>query len=103
MRTKQDSQRGKNRPAVTIIFETWSIPIIGVLMLIIGAFAGYNLRLQSNPQTNQSAVSPQLQRNPQQSLGGDQEDLMEYVLSQVRHFRGDPDAPVTMIEFGDFQ
>ena len=103
METRQNSQRVKRKPAITIVFDSWSIPIVGLLMLLIGGFVGYNLRLQSDPQTNQSSVSPQLQQNSQQRLGGNQEDLMDYVKSQARHFRGDPDAPVTMIEFGDFQ
>ncbi len=103
METRQNSQREKRKPAITIVFESWSIPIVGLLMLLIGGFAGYNLRLQSNPQIEQSNASPQLQNNSQQSLGGNKEDLMDYVISQTRHFRGDPDAPVTIIEFGDFQ
>jgi protein-disulfide isomerase len=31
------------------------------------------------------------------------EELMDYLNSQVRHVTGDPDAPVTIVEFGDFQ
>lgn len=31
------------------------------------------------------------------------QQLMEAVIAQTRHFKGDPNAPVTMIEFGDFQ
>lgn len=103
METKENPQRRKNQPALTIVFQSWSIPLVGLLMLIVGAFAGYNLRRQSDPQSEQLAASPQPQQNPQQSLGGNPEDLMNYVVSQARHFRGDPDAPVTMIEFGDFQ
>jgi hypothetical protein len=29
--------------------------------------------------------------------------LMDSVVAQTRHFEGDPNAPVTIIEFGDFQ
>jgi hypothetical protein len=31
------------------------------------------------------------------------QELMAYLLPQVRHFKGDPAAPVTIIEFSDFQ
>lgn len=30
-------------------------------------------------------------------------DVMEFLLSDARHFDGNPDAPVTMIEFSDFK
>jgi len=30
-------------------------------------------------------------------------EVMGGVVAQTRHFQGDPNAPVTMIEFGDFQ
>jgi len=30
-------------------------------------------------------------------------DLMTTVIGQTRHFRGDPNAPVTIVEFADFQ
>ena len=29
--------------------------------------------------------------------------IMDFLLSDARHFEGDPDAPVTMIEFSDFK
>ena len=33
----------------------------------------------------------------------DTPEVMGGVVAQTRHFEGDPNAPVTMIEFGDFQ
>jgi hypothetical protein len=33
----------------------------------------------------------------------DLEEVMSYLMSQARHIKGDPQAPVTMIEFSDFQ
>jgi protein-disulfide isomerase len=30
------------------------------------------------------------------------QELMEALIPQVRHFKGDPDAPVTIVEFSDF-
>jgi protein-disulfide isomerase len=32
-----------------------------------------------------------------------QQELMTAVVERTRHFHGDPNAPVTIIEFSDFQ
>jgi protein-disulfide isomerase len=34
---------------------------------------------------------------------GDMDDLMTALVAQTRHFKGDPEAPVTIIEFSDFR
>jgi hypothetical protein len=48
------------------------------------------------PGTPTAAVAP--------SVGPtDTPEVMGGVVAQTRHFEGDPNAPVTMIEFGDFQ
>jgi protein-disulfide isomerase len=31
------------------------------------------------------------------------EEMMDYLVSQIRHFKGDSDAPVTIIEFSDYK
>ncbi len=33
----------------------------------------------------------------------DMQELMTFLTEETRHFKGDPDAPVTMIEFSDFR
>jgi protein-disulfide isomerase len=34
---------------------------------------------------------------------GEMDDLMSALVAQTRHFKGEPDAPVTIIEFSDFR
>lgn len=47
-------------------------------------------------ETAPATVSPEEQQ-------AQREAVMAQLVSQTRHFQGDPDAPVTIIEFSDFQ
>jgi len=69
-------------------------------MLIIGLLGGYYGHPLVND-TGEQATVPQSIAPSQAGAGN--EELMAYLVSQTRHFKGDPDAPVTLIEFGDFQ
>jgi len=92
--------RPNKQPAVTINIQSWATPLVGVVMLIIGFLGGYYGRpLVSG--TEEQATVPQSIAPPQAGAGS--EELMAYLVSQTRHFKGNPDAPVTLIEFGDFQ
>ena len=74
--------------------------MVGVVMLIIGLLGGYYGRpLVSG--TQEQATAPQSIAPSQTSAGN--EELMAYLVSKARHFIGNQDAPVTLIEFGDFQ
>ena len=85
--------------------------LVGVVMLAIGLAAGYLGRPLVAPQSSDSgAVASADSPNP--SSGGQtnpsagsqaQPTLMDAVVAQTRHFKGDPNARVTIIEFGDFQ
>lgn len=103
MEPQKKPEKTKRQPALTIVFESWSIPIIGLAMFLIGMFAGYSLRQDDSPPTAISAVATQSPQQPPAQLGRSNEEVMDYVLTQVRHFQGAPEAPVTLIEFGDFQ
>jgi len=92
----------KEKPAITISVQSWATPIVGLVMLIVGLFGGYALRPHLDDQTTQQPDVSLRQQPSQDSVAGNPQ-LMEYLVSQTRHFRGDPDAPVTLIEFGDFQ
>jgi len=86
--------------AIIINIQSWATPLVGVVMLIIGLLGGYYGRpLVSG--TNEQSTVPQSIAPPQAGAGN--EELMAYLVSQTRHFKGSPDAPVTLIEFGDFQ
>ena len=92
-------------PALTISIQSWATPIIGVLMLVLGLLVGYYGRpIMLNQAPSEASVnseSPVVIPTTDNSAA--QQKLMETVLAQTRHFMGDPDAPVTIIEFADFQ
>lgn len=92
-------------PALTISIQSWATPIIGVLMLVLGLLVGYYGRpIMLNQAPSEASVnseSPVVIPTADNSAA--QQKLMETVLAQTRHFMGDPDAPVTIIEFADFQ
>ena len=90
-------------PAITISIQSWATPIVGVVMLVLGLLVGFYGRpfILAGTQSDTSSVPPVVIPTADNSAA--QQELMETVVAQTRHFRGDPNAPVTMIEFGDFQ
>ena len=95
----------QTQPALTISIQSWATPIVGVMMLVLGLLVGYFGRPFTQNQTRSEASVnsglPIVISTADNSAA--QQDLMKTVVAQTRHFRGDPNAPVTMIEFGDFQ
>lgn len=104
--------REEGSPALTIVFQTWTTPLIGVVMLAVGLLGGYFGRplvapgpegvpvsdVEITPEPVEDiSVSPDEDREAQKAA------VMESLLGETRHFRGDEDAPVTIIEFSDFQ
>lgn len=88
---------------------TWlrSRPVFGVVMLVVGLLVGYFGRPALDARTSvtappASSSSASGAQGPQ-PMPQSQEDLLPYLVSQTRHWRGEANAPVTLIEFGDFQ
>jgi protein-disulfide isomerase len=78
-----------------------STPVVGAVMLIVGLLIGYAARpMIERPPT--IAQSSGIIQGPQ-PLPESREEVMPYLISQARHFRGDPNAAVTLIEIEDFQ
>lgn len=92
--------------AIVINIQSWSTPIVGLLMLVIGLLAGYYGRpllapqVVESPATGNSASSTS---PTDENVTAQQAAMMQEVVSTTRHFKGDPSAPVTIIEFSDFQ
>lgn len=101
-----DGQPGESRPAFTINFYSWATPVVGLVMLLIGLAGGYFGRpyLTGEAKTEQptaQATAPAVvapEQAPQSA-----EEMMDFLISQMRHFKGNPDAKITLIEFSDFQ
>lgn len=130
---EHDGPPPEKKPAMVITIESWATPLVGLLMLALGLLAGYVGRPLIAPQAAASApivsttTSPSKAQEPTapaqasvdttpESAQGqvpsttpptDQADqrkaLMDALIKQTRHFLGDENAPVTIIEFSDFQ
>jgi protein-disulfide isomerase len=95
--------RPEKKAALTITIQSWVTPIVGVVMLVVGLLGGYYVRpLLAPPPASSTTASSQTSGDTQDAAAS-QAALMEAVVAQTRHFTGDPDAPVTIVEFGDFQ
>ena len=102
----------ETQPAMIITIQSWATPIVGVVMLVLGLLVGYYVRpltlAQSSNATTASLVTPPAAIPATAPPSGTaqsaaQQSLMDSLIPKTRHFKGDPNAPVTIIEFGDFQ
>jgi hypothetical protein len=110
----EEQDEREPRPALVINVQTWATPIIAIVMLVIGLVGGYLLYPEVSARIGDAApVAAAPSTNPatgaQSSTAGNQpdqasrEEMMDFLISQTRHFKGNPDAEVTIIEFSDFQ
>jgi len=87
--------------------RAWVSPLLAVLMLVTGLFLGYFGRPYIQPLLAGEADATPVAELPATSAppasGEPTPTLMEFLISNARHFKGDPDAPVTMIEFSDYK
>jgi hypothetical protein len=114
-----DQPQGQ-KPALTVIIQSWWTPALAVIMLVVGLLIGYLGRplLARNPTptgevaavatTAPTAASGQSSAptntvDPTLAAISSNEQLMAYLVSNTTHFQGDPNAKVTIIEFSDYQ
>jgi protein-disulfide isomerase len=110
------------RAWLTLTIQSGSTVAVGLLMLLVGMAAGYLLRpllplpagtaaLPAAPgDTGSAAAQPAATVTGGPFVAAEATQaaaqaaaLMEAVVGQTRHFRGSDTAPVTIIEFSDFQ
>jgi protein-disulfide isomerase len=113
-----DQPKGE-KPALTVVIQSWWTPALAVLMLVVGLLIGYfghpllNKSLANDGKVaavaTQTVVVPTAQSaNPtttadptQQAIAAQQ--MMDSLVSKTTNFQGDPNAKVTIIEFSDYQ
>jgi hypothetical protein len=100
--------------ALTLVIRSWATPIIGIVMLVVGLLGGYYIRPLLSPEpapvaaaevstSSETEKPPAVVPTSDAERAAQQQELMTAVVERTRHFRGDPDAPITIIEFSDFQ
>lgn len=81
----------------------WYFLVIG---LLIGGLAGFYLRpmVAGEPAAVQPEVAPlaAVESSAEINEGEPHQQIMMSVIANARHFYGDPNAPVTVVEFADF-
>ncbi len=114
-----DQPKGE-KPALTVIIQSWWTPALVVVALVVGLLAGYfgHPLLAKDSQPTQPVVvvntpvpsdptgqlsSPTATVNPTIAAIDSTEKLMAYLVQNTTHFKGDPNATVTIIEFSDYQ
>jgi hypothetical protein len=113
-----DNPRG-DKPALTVVIQSWWTPILAIVALIAGLLLGFFGRPLVNKAIDltgevAAAITPggttsdnlpavtTSTPDPTQ-VADNQAKLMAFLVSQTTHFKGDPNAPVTLIEFSDYQ
>jgi hypothetical protein len=104
-----DNNPEEKKPALVINVASWWTPILAIVMLVLGLAGGYLIRAAPPTETAGSTASPTAvalaeTATPQPTISAEErQQMMDFVISKTRHFKGDPNAPVTLIEFSDFQ
>ena len=110
----------EKKPALTVIIQSWWTPALAVFALVVGLLLGYfgrpllnkssdtsgEVAVATAPIVTESAnlpVQPTVEVDPTLAAINSQEQLMAYLVSNTTHFKGDPNAAVTIIEFSDYQ
>jgi protein-disulfide isomerase len=77
--------------------------LVGMAMLLAGVLLGYFGRGQFGPEAQAANSTATAQAGVSATQAAANAEVMKFLTEKTRHFKGDPNAPVTIIEFSDFQ
>ena len=116
---EENELKEPDKPSLVINVHSWATPVVGLLMLVVGLLAGYLIHPVISEQlatetpiavvaANTPSGDAPSEANPTSQVAVTQEppnlqEVMDYLVPQIRHIKGDPEAAVTIIEFSDFQ
>jgi hypothetical protein len=81
----------------------WPMIVVGVAMLLMGVVLGYLGRGVYGPEAMASKATAEAVAVAIQTRAATNKEVMTMLIGATRHFKGDANAPVTIIEFSDFQ
>jgi hypothetical protein len=81
----------------------WPMIMVGVAMLLVGAILGYLGRGVYGPEATAAKATSSAVAAAIQTRASANKEVMTMLIGATRHFKGDANAPVTIIEFSDFQ
>jgi protein-disulfide isomerase len=81
----------------------WSTIAIGLATLLVGLIVGYLARGMVGPEASSARGTETAVAGAVQTRSATNKEVMDLIIAETRHFKGDPNAPITMIEFSDFQ
>jgi hypothetical protein len=90
-------------PALVVNIYSWATPVAGVVMLVVGLLLGYFGRPLLVSSAGSSTQPTQVSQAGSGGVTTPTADVMAYLVSQTHHIKGNQNAPVTIIEFSDYQ
>jgi hypothetical protein len=115
---EEEGEAPARKPALVLNVYSWWTPILAIVMLVAGLAIGYVGRPYlstrypetsgTNPEVAAPTTEPTIAGTPSPTADPTQvaetrERMMEFLTGQARHYLGDENAPIVMIEFSDFQ
>jgi len=115
--SEEEDEATAKKPALVLNIYSWWTPVLAIIMLVVGLLAGYYARPYVSARFPEMAgTTSEEVTSPTEAIAGtpaptvdptqvaeSRDQMMTFLVGQARHFIGDENAPITMIEFSDFQ